>query len=72
MIQEIETRIMSLISVKLFLEAGMLRNILTAIQQGAKLEDIDKAMDAHLSLKGTGGNEEARFVKNLIRDNVQR
>ena len=71
MMQEIETRIKSLISANLFLEAGMLRNILAAIHQGMKLEDIDKAMDVHLSLKGTGGNEQARFVKNLIRDNVQ-
>ena len=72
MIQQIENQIKSLVSAKLFLEAEWYRNIVLAIQNGATNEDIDKAMDFHLSLKGgTRGTDEALFIKNLIRDNVQ-
>jgi hypothetical protein len=68
-IPAIEARIPLLLSISSHLEAGMLKNIVQALRDGMFLNALDKAMDEHLRMKGFGGNEEARFIKNLININ---
>ena len=66
LIVKIESRIQFLVSVRHYADAEMQRNILKALKNGLTLERLEGAMDLHLSMKGYGGDEEARWVKNAI------